>query len=194
MSTGAKSGKLQSSRGLTLLETLIALVLVGLLASLAVPTLGRALLVARQQRLASAAGQIFTAVRRYQADHGRPPAPGSLQPDGFNLRTLAPLADRGYLAGTDGILAQLKDGRVTAYDTSGPEGTGGFWLLLIDADSPELQILAASTDNFPLSPGHWLEGIYLLRGDRLEKLRGAPPLTGSEKDRAGASGRGVPRG
>ena len=179
---------------MTLLETLVALTLVGILASLAVPTLSRALVVARQQRLASSAGQIFAAVRRYQADHGRPPAPGSLRPDGFNLRTLTPLADRGYIAGPESILAQLKDRRVTAYDTSGPDGSGGFWLLLIDADSPELQILAASTDDFPLAPGQWLEGIYLLRGEKLEKLRGAPPLAPTEKTQAGEAFRGSPRG
>ncbi|MDQ7086654.1 MAG: hypothetical protein Q9Q13_01815 [Acidobacteriota bacterium] len=179
---------------MTLLETLLALALVAILTSLAVPTFGRALVAARQQRLAAAAGQIFTAVRRYQADHGHPPAPGSLRPDGFNLRTLTPLADRGYLAGPEAILTQLKDRRVTAYDTSGPDGSSGFWLLLIDADSPELQILAASTDDFPLAPGRWLEGIYLLRGEQLEKLRGAPSLAPTRRTRAAGGPGEPPRG
>lgn len=159
---------------MSLVQAALGLAVASLLVALAIPTVSRALQASRQERLAGTAQELFSAIRRYEEDHGFPPPPGSKQPEGLNLRTLAPLSQAGYLVNSEEILSLLRDGRVTAYDRPGLTGEAGFWLLLVDRSRPEIQLLAAATDSFPLAPGQWLEGIYQIRGDRLVKLRDAP--------------------
>ncbi len=163
------------ARGITLVELLVVLLTLSLLVALAVPATTRALQSAHRTRLAGIGQALFHAVQRYVVDHGHPPPPGSSQVDGLNLRTLAPLAPAGYLPHPGALLDALRDRRVTAYDTPGPPGKEGFWMLLIDGERAEIQVLVASTDQFPLSPGVWIEGIYQLRGNRLERLADARP-------------------
>jgi len=160
-------------RGVSLVQAALGLAVASLFVALAIPTVSRALQASHQERLAGTAQVLFAAIRHYEEDHGSPPPPGSKQPDGLNLRTLAPLSQAGYLVDTDEILSLLRDGRVTAYDCPESAGEAGFWILLVDRSRPEIQLLAAATDAFPLAPGQWLEGIYQIRGDRLVKLRDA---------------------
>lgn len=162
------------TRGVTLIELLflVAIVLVALV--LSVPFAARSLQSAAINRLADDGKSLFEAIVRYQSDHGHPPYPGSAEDEGLNLRTLAPLTTAGYFRNAEALLSRLSDHRLLAYDTPGLPGREGFWMILVDAQRPEIQVLVASTDQFPLTPDSFLEGIYLIRGMSLEKLDDAP--------------------
>ncbi len=163
-------------RGISLPELLVSVAIVAVLATMAVPASRRVVDRAHLARLATDGRVLASALLRWQADHGTPPPAGATRPDGFNTRTLDPLVSRGYLLAPAPILGHLAGNRVTVYDAPGAEpGAGrGFWLVLTDGAIPGLQVVVASTDAFPLAPGTWVEGIYLLRGDRLERIDRAP--------------------
>lgn len=161
-------------RGMTLPELLTGLGVAGLLMVAAVPTYGRSLQAAAIKGLSRDGQVLQAALARYQSDHGHPPTPGSEGQDGLNLRTLAPLTTDGYLTNETALLARLQDKRVLAYDTPGLPGREGYWLLLVDAARPEIQMLVAATDQFPLAPDQWVEGVYLIRGSKLEPVATAP--------------------
>ncbi len=178
-------------RGVTLVELLVVLGVLAVLVSISIPFGTRALQEARQQRLVAVGRSLFVAVERYVADHGHPPWPGASIPGGLNLRTLEPLHGGGYLNHSAGLVEPLRDGRVTAYDTPGLPGSEGFWLLLVDKNRPEVQVLAASTDEFPLAPGTHLEGIYLVRGHRLLHVDSpSAPTRSARANRGPKKGRG----
>ncbi len=169
------------SKGITLIELLVAVAIMAILTVESFPAISRSRQASAIERLATDGEQIFQSLARYQSDHGRLPYPGVGDGEGLNLRTLAPLTTAGYLVSPDAILARLSDHRVLAYDTPGLPGREGFWLILVDAKRPELQVLVASTDQFPLAPDTFIEGIYLIRGTTLEKLRDAPqPLVATD--------------
>ncbi len=174
-------------RGISLLELVLSVAIVATLATLSVPASRRVVDRAHVARLAADGRVLAAALLRWEADHGAPPPAGASRPGGFNTRTLDPLVARGYLLSPAPILGHLAKGRVTVYDAPGAEpGAGrGFWLVLTDAGRPGLQVLVASTDAFPLAPGDWIEGIYLLRGDRLERIDRAPLPGNGERRRDG---------
>ena len=173
-------------QGMSLVELLACLAIVAVLATLAVPAARRVHDRSRLALLAADGRVLAGALLRWEADHGTPPPAGASSPDGFNTRTLDPLVSGGYLLAPAPILSHLADGRVAVYDAPGAQpGAGrGFWLVLVDRDVPGLAVVVASTDAFPLTPGTWIEGIYLLRGDRLERIDRAP-LPGGRGERDG---------
>jgi len=175
----------QRQSGISAVELLLGFAVVAVIAALAVPAISRVSRRSRLETLTEGAESFYRAVRRFEADHGRPPRPGAAQLAGLNLRTLDPLADTGYLADPQQLLAGLDHHRLTAYDTPGEGAHPGFWAILTAEEQPGLQVIAASTDDFPLAPGQWIEGVYLLRGEQLELLREGgplPPAAGGAKD------------
>lgn len=161
-------------RGLTLIESLVLVAIVAVALVLAMPIASRSLQRAAINRLADDGKSLFESIVRFQSDHGHPPYPGSADDDGLNLRTLAPLTTAGYFRNADALLSRLSDHRLLAYDTPGLPGREGFWMILVDGQRPGIQVLVASTDQFPLTPDTFIEGIYLIRGTSLEKLDDAP--------------------
>ncbi|RMG44970.1 MAG: hypothetical protein D6718_08840 [Acidobacteria bacterium] len=156
--------------GVTLAELVIVGSVVAAVVLLALPVAKQAAQWRSQRRLSRAAAVLFEALEAYHSDRGSFPPPGANQPDGFNLRTLEPLSTHGYLRRPQELLSLLRGRRVSAYDSD----EDGFWLLLVDAHRPEIQIVVASTDRFPLQPESWIEGIYRLEGSRLVRLRAEP--------------------
>ncbi len=125
----------------------------------------------RADALADEGLRRLEALLAFEEQHGAPPRAGAGERDGFNLRTLEPLAGTGFLGNPDDLLAGLAGRRVSAYDAPDLAGGEGFWALLQDAANPGIQVVAASTDSFPRAPDTWIEGVYLLRGDELERVR-----------------------
>jgi hypothetical protein len=163
-----------SERGVSLTALGLAAAALVALVSTAIPLAQRWQQTAAIDRLCDDGAKLFDAIVRYNAHHGFPPPDGTRSPEGMNVRTFAPLSTQGYLDDAETILASLEGERVMAYDTPGLPGREGFWLILADRQHPEIQLLVASTDAFPMAPETWLEGIYLIRGSSLEKLRALP--------------------
>ena len=125
----------------------------------------------RADALADEGLRLLEALLDFEQESGIPPRPGAGERDGFNLRTLEPLAGAGFIGNPDEVLARLEGRRISAYDAPGLEGGEGFWAILQDLENPGIQVVVASTDSFPLAPDTWIEGVYLLRGDELERVR-----------------------
>ncbi|GEM_PF-3405366 len=170
-----KGAEHERQGGLTLLEVLLVIAMLGILSVAAIPTMQRAHHAARFGKIVADGTAISRAILHFAADHGAPPPAGTRNGSGLNLHTLAPLSDTGYLRDSHAILSHLDGRQITAYDTPGPPERGGFWLIMTDARYRGLQILVASTDMFPLAPDTWLEGIYRIEGGEVHKIEGLPP-------------------
>lgn len=125
----------------------------------------------RAEALADDGLRLLEALLAFEQENGIPPRPGAGQQEGFNLRTLEPLTSAGFVGKPDELLAGLRGRRISAYDAPGLAGGEGFWAILQDLENPGIQVVAASTDSFPLTPDTWIEGVYLLRGDELQRVR-----------------------
>jgi len=152
------------SSGFTLVELLVVVAILGILASIAVPTLLTALGKADRSRLLADGRVLFAAMVRYNVDLGQFPSTVT-PPTNFDRRTLEPLVGSGHLRTADGITSRLLDGEVTAYDS--PDAGGGdnreFWAVLTSAQDPAVKLLVASTENYPGHSGA-LEGLYWIEG------------------------------
>lgn len=172
------------ARGLSLAELVATLGLLTLIGVMAVPLVNRAMQAAAVRRLQEGGRTLYASLQRYQEDNGHPPRPAGGGDDGFNLRTLAPLTTGGYLTDPGSLLARFRDARVLAYDTPGLPGREGFWLIVGERTRPEIQLLIASTDQFPLTPDTFLEGLFLIEDATVRRLEGPPlPAEESEGDR-----------
>ncbi|UCF69157.1 MAG: hypothetical protein JSV80_07705 [Acidobacteriota bacterium] len=160
-----------SQGGITATELLIVVAVLALIVVVTLPVAARWASRDNERRLVEVGNALFEALEQYRADHGQVPPPGAGAPGGFNLRTLAPLSTDGYVTDSEPRLAALRRRRVSAYDSIA--GSEAYWALLVDRDDPDVQVIVASTDAFPLLPDTWLDGVYVLRGERLEKQRRA---------------------
>jgi hypothetical protein len=170
---GASAAPKRAHRLLNLLGG--ALVMIALVAS-AVPVLSRTAEQARVEAFQRDLSPLVEALLAFEASEGRAPSADGRRGRAFNLSTLAPLSDGGYLAAPDAVLAKLHNTRLDVYDNPGERDGRGFWLVATCAEDPRIQILVARTDHFPLVPERWLEGLYLVRGGTLEKLAALTPL------------------
>jgi len=87
----------------------------------------------------------------------------------FEPDSLDPLRRRGYYDGP--LTTRLLRERIDAYDSPDDRGLNQeFWVEMTLAADPAVRYVVARSDGAPLGGGRWLDGAYVLRDGRLERL------------------------
>jgi len=87
----------------------------------------------------------------------------------FDLATLDPLRRRGYYRGSIGT--KLLGGTVDAFGSPDDRGVNQeFWVEMTLASDPSIRFVVAKSDDAPSSGGEWLDGVYVYRHGKLERL------------------------
>jgi hypothetical protein len=150
-----------------LIDAALVLVLVGLCVQIA----SAAIRISRRHEQVQAVGPearaLYGAFTRYRERNGMYPDEHANPP--FNLATFEPLRRRGYYHGAIGTY--LLDGHIDAYDAPDDQGPNReFWMEMTLASDPSVRILIARSDDAPLSRGRWIDGVFVVRDGKLERL------------------------
>ena len=79
------------------------------------------------------------------------------------------LARRGYYVGR--VRGLLAGARADAYDSPDDRGPNReFWMEMTLASDPSVRFVIARSDDAPMGGGTWLDGAYVFRTGRLERL------------------------
>jgi prepilin-type N-terminal cleavage/methylation domain-containing protein len=154
-------------KGITLIELLIVMGIVGILAAIAIPLMKDSLLRAEISAAAADARALHVAFKRYNIDHGQ--YPFAVNKPAFQLNTYEPLVKLGYYQGRGP--ARLLGGKADGYDSPDDQGPNAeFWVELSLSRDPSVRFLVCDSDNAPLSGGRYMDGIYLFRNGVLTPL------------------------
>lgn len=165
------------SEGATLLELVLVTALITAVVVLGTRSIRLYMANARVSELAHVGSELRDGLERHLAQVGRVPSRTFSGRD-LNVKTLDPLSTRGFITDPDELLSVLEDNRVLAYHAPGSQQ---YWLLVADKKQPKLKLLVARTDAYPAAPGEWLDGLYLIRGDELQRLDSKPPTARDER-------------
>ena len=113
------------------------------------------------------AKKLYEGFQRYHERNRAYPEP-DVEPR-FDAATLEPLRRRGYYRGD--LDKYLVEGRIDAYDSPDDQGENReFWAEMTLAGDPKVRILVARSDDAPMSRGRWMDGVFVLRGGKVEPL------------------------
>ena len=148
--------KMVSNKGFTLIELVIVIAIIGILAAVAVPAMLSFSKKAHYAVALSEAKTVYYAFIDFYTDNDM--FPNATSSPSFQLDTFSPLDYQGN------IFSKLVNNRADAYDSPDDQGSNQeFWLRMTLAADPTVQILIAYSDNADLSPGEWLEGVFVYR-------------------------------
>ena len=143
------------------MELLISVAIVGILASIAIPALQRAVSRARHNALMADGKTLHAAFMKFHIDNGLFPSTTTPVSRVFDLTTLAPLSTNGYIGQPQALTGKLLGGKVTAYDSPDINGSDTqFWAVLTNKTDPSIAILVASTNQYPGFTGIQYDGAY----------------------------------
>ena len=159
-----RSNPLRDSRGYTLVELLITLIIVVLLAAIVIPFYSSALRKSRSAALATDGRKLYSALMRYSADHGSFPAEAS-----FDLTNLAPLTDEGYFPNPEGFTKKLAQGRLLLYMAPDVGGANQQFVSVMRlARDPSVIVAVVYTNVIDATDG-WVDGVYVITNGELEE-------------------------
>jgi prepilin-type N-terminal cleavage/methylation domain-containing protein len=154
-------------RGYSLIELLVVCATLGVIMAITIPLLRSAILRAHVGAMAADSKTIHLAFKRYFIDHGEYPNAGSSP--AFELNTFEPLIAEKYYDGH--VLGKLLGSTADAYDSPDDRGVNQeFWLEMTLQVDPSVRFLVVDSDDAPLSPGVFLDGIYMYRDGVLTPL------------------------
>jgi prepilin-type N-terminal cleavage/methylation domain-containing protein len=146
--------------GFTLTELMIVTMVIGLLASIAAPKVNDVLVRAHVNSIVADGKLLYTGFQEFHASAFG--YPNSTSNPAFNLVTFEPLRSMGYYQGN--TLERLNNQQADSYNSPDDEGPNQeFWVQLTLRIDPSYQVVIASSDNAPLAPGQWLEGVYTFK-------------------------------
>ncbi len=158
----------RSTRGFTLVETLIAVAIVGLLAATALPVYQGAIAKAQRVALAADMTEFYSAFMRYHIDRGRFPADSGI--GAFDTTTLSPLSTSGYFGGVESLTSKLTEGRILFYwapDWNGPDAD--FVVVAASAAQPDVFVYAM---HYEFGGFFAYDGVYLFVNGQLVRADG----------------------
>jgi prepilin-type N-terminal cleavage/methylation domain-containing protein len=142
-------------RGFTLIEVMLAVLIVGLLGSIAIPSLRGAVRKGHRAALVADARTLYQALTSYNADNAGYPVP-------MSTTTYAPLSDMGYFNAGPSLNAKLTSGKPMFYMAT-PDGSQFFTFLRLAAD-PTVIVAVSSTNLLPgICTQSYCEGVFLLQ-------------------------------
>jgi len=151
-----KQMKKVRNKGFTLIELLIAIAIIGILTTIAVPYM---LSYSKRAHYATALTEcktVYNAFLDYYLQNSMFPY-ASTSPS-FQLDTFSPLDYKGN------IFSKLVGNKADAYDSPDDQGVNQeFWVRMTLAADTSVQFLISYSDNADLAPGQWLEGVSVFR-------------------------------
>jgi len=157
----------RNDRGFTLVELMVAVVIIGLASAIAVPVLQDATTKARRNAMLADGRVLYDAFMTYYVDEGQ--FPSEWGPDGFNKTTLAPLSTGGYFPIAKAYLGKLAGSRVLLYlapNIGSPDSE--YIAIMRAAHDPDMIIVVAHTGIIGVA-GHFLDGVYLITNGELQE-------------------------
>jgi prepilin-type N-terminal cleavage/methylation domain-containing protein len=158
-------------RGFTLIELMIVTVIIGIVVGIA--SLGTrrvqvkahlASVVADGRILYQGLEEFYTIAYRY---------PNSASNPSFNLVTFEPLRSQVGYQGS--INSRLLNGQADSYESPDDQGPNQeWWVQMTLAIDPAFQVVIAVSDNVPLLPGVWMQGVYTFENGTLIAGPGVP--------------------
>jgi len=145
-----------SDKGFTLIELIIVVALIGILSSIAVPSMLSYSKKAHYAVALSECKKVFKDFINFYLENDM--FPNASNSPAFQLNTFSPLTYQGN------IFSKIVNNQADAYDSPDDKGTNQeFWLRMTLAKDPSVQFLIAYSDNADLAPGEWLEGVFVFR-------------------------------
>jgi prepilin-type N-terminal cleavage/methylation domain-containing protein len=150
-------GRPVSQRGFSLIEVLIVMAIISVIAAIAIPMYSEAIREGREAALIADGRKLYSAMMRYNADHGTFP------PDaGFDTTTLDPLTSLGYMNDGAGLTNNLVDQELLAYLAPDIEGTDRHFVAVLRLAVDPAIIVAAVHTNVVTDDGGWVDGVFVI--------------------------------
>ena len=158
--------------GMTLVELLIVIAIMGLVATIAVPIYRGAIDKSHRATLVHDAGELYRAFMRYNVDKGYFPSTANPVERKFDVETLAPLSTEQYFRTVEAFVRKLENGQIQNYDSPniGAADTQ-FWATINSAREPGYVMLVAHTNDLPFDRGTWYDGVYYVTSDGLVEVK-----------------------
>ena len=150
--------------GFTLLELMVVTVIVAALASIVASRVREVMVKAHINSVVADGKILYTGLQEFYAKNYE--FPNATSNPAFDLTTFEPLRSMGFYQGN--MLDRLVNNRADAYDSPDDQGPNQeFWVQMSLKLDPKYQVMIGSSDNAPLAPGTWLEGVFVFENGTL---------------------------
>jgi prepilin-type N-terminal cleavage/methylation domain-containing protein len=162
--TGSPPGR--DSRGFTLIELMVVVVIISLASAIAVPVYSDALTRTRRSSFTADTLKLYNALMAYHADHGAFPDEAA-----FDLETLAPLSTEGYIRNPEAYTGKLAGGQLLVYVAPDIGGANQHVIAVGRLASDTDFLAAVAYTNLVSDDGEWVDGVYIINQDDLNEAR-----------------------
>jgi prepilin-type N-terminal cleavage/methylation domain-containing protein len=155
---------LQGTRGFTLIELMIIVVIIGLASAMAIPVYENALENTHRSALQADSYQLYNSLMTYQFDYDKFPSESE-----FDLKTLAPLSTGGYFNAARTFTGKLRDKQVLVYLAPDVDGEDTQFIAVAQSELDPSMIFAVVYTNIIEEDGGWIDGVHIITAEDLEE-------------------------